>query len=338
MTSPDSLFQPDAWRQLNSLPGTEGYAGGYAGITGGVLYYAGGTNFAGKSPWADGIKTWSGRIYRLDSLTSDWQPAGELPKPLAYGASLTVDGRWLLIGGGDAQRHYAEVWQAVARSDGTLDWSRLPNLPKANAYCSAVEHKGILYVAAGTDDPAMATADLCFWSLNLEKPDAVWQELDPWPGPKRILAVMAVAGDEVFLFSGKGVDVALKPEDIYLTDGYAYHTTRKNWRKLAPLPFPSAAIPSPAPVINDQTIVILGGNDGTIGNIMPVESRPDFPATLYFYDVRHDRWTRGENLPFGQKVTPTVQWQDHLIIPSGELRPGVRTPTVWAMEHSQDKR
>ena len=331
MLNADSIIHSAAWRPLSPLPNTEGYAGGYAGVTGGSLYFAGGTNFAGQSPWTGGIKTWSARIYRLNSPGDEWQVAGELPKPRAYGASLSVNNQWILIGGGDAGEHDAEVWQAVADNNGGLVWSRLPDMPKATAYCSAVIHNQTLFVAAGTDDPGLSRAGRRFWSLNLQQPDRGWQELEPWPGPARILAVMTVVEEEVFIFSGKGVDASLEPDQVYLTDGYAYHTRNQSWRKLAPMPFPAAAIPSPAPVIDGHKIVMLGGNDGSIGNILPIEARPDFPATPYIYDVNHDTWTPGEDLPFGQKVTPTTLWQGMLIIPSGELRPGVRTPNVWAV-------
>ena len=42
---------------------------------------------------------------------------------------------------------------------------------------------------------------------------------------------------------------------------------------------------------------------------------------------------RGENLddaPFALVTTATLMWKNRIVIPSGEVKPGVRSPEVWS--------
>ncbi len=50
------------------------------------------------------------------------------------------------------------------------------------------------------------------------------------------------------------------------------------------------------------------------------------------YDIASDYWQSAGALPFSGATAPTVLWKNRTVIPSGEVRPRVRTPEVWAME------
>src|SRR4051812_42894769 len=81
---------PD-WQPLPSLPDREGFAGSYAGASGGALLVAGGANFPGKRPWEGGEKSWYDRTFVLEAGAKAWREAGKLPAAGGYGVSITLD-------------------------------------------------------------------------------------------------------------------------------------------------------------------------------------------------------------------------------------------------------
>lgn len=321
------------WEEIAPLPVEEGFAGGFSGVTGEVLVFAGGTNFAGTPPWKGGTKVWYSDVFVLESPMGSWIPASNLPRPLGYGASVSTTEGMILIGGCDENRHYADV--LLLRWDGSrLRTERLPNLPVPTAYCAAWIHDRVIYCAAGTPDLSNKSTEKPFWYLNLDDLKSGWQLLPPWPGPARMMPVMAGYRDEVFLFSGKAVDPDVPAESAYLMDAYAFNIYTKTWRKLASMPFPASGAPSPAPVTEEGKVIVLGGNDGSLGKIPPYnppyKKRADFPREPFIYDVKQDFWTHGPELPFAQKVTSVANWHGQWIVTSGEIQPGIRTPTTWS--------
>jgi len=58
-------------------------------------------------------------------------------------------------------------------------------------------------------------------------------------------------------------------------------------------------------------------------------NHPGFSRDVLEYDPDRDRWTVKATTPLPPQVTTqVVRWGDDLIIPNGEIRPGVRTPTL----------
>jgi N-acetylneuraminic acid mutarotase len=75
--------------------------------------------------------------------------------------------------------------------------------------------------------------------------------------------------------------------------------------------------------------MILGGDDGCQFEVR-WDQHTGFQRDTLLYDPRTDRWEEGERLPFAQVTTPVVLWKDRIIVPSGEIRPGIRSAEVWA--------
>ena len=94
---------------LPEVPDRHGFAGAFAGISNGHLLAGGGANFPdGVMPWDGGKKVWHDRVFALDLRARDagWREVGKLPAPNGYGVSLTVPEGVLIIGGGNATRHF----------------------------------------------------------------------------------------------------------------------------------------------------------------------------------------------------------------------------------------
>ncbi|HBF17397.1 MAG TPA: hypothetical protein DDW37_07160, partial [Verrucomicrobiales bacterium] len=63
---------------------------------------------------------------------------------------------------------------------------------------------------------------------------------------------------------------------------------------------------------------------------------PGFPPSILSYNTVTDRWAEAGSLPlaetFAPVTTPVVFWDDKVIIPTGEIKPGVRSPQVLIAE------
>jgi N-acetylneuraminic acid mutarotase len=315
-----------AWTLLPALPDPLGVAGPFAGSSGGALLVAGGANFPGEPPWRGGTKAWHDRVYALDRPDGAWRLAGNLPRPLAYGVSASNGDGVVCVGGGDATRHHAEAFR-LSWDGRRLTTAPLPALPRplANA-CGAIVG-GSLYVAGGQEAPGAAPSRRVY-RIHLSTPDSRWIEIEPLPGPGRMLAT-AAAFDGAFWAIG-GVDLVPArgaPARRYLADAYR-HDPGKGWTRQPDLPYPLAASPSPA--ATDATgLRILGGDDGSKVGFTPPEDHPGFRRTILRLDRGAVAWRPAGEVPDARVTVPLVRWRGRWVIPSGEARPGVRSAQVW---------
>lgn len=182
-----------AWEPLPPIPDAEGFAGSFAGVSRGALVVAGGANFPSGRPWEGGTKTWHDRVFVLEPGGAAWRPAGRLPRPLAYGVSVTYESRVICCGGSDEARHHDGVF-ALAWDGTSLRVEPLPPLPRPLALHAGAVVGTHLVVGGGTETPADTTASRRVWRLDLARPAAGWREEAPLPGPGRILAAAAAQG------------------------------------------------------------------------------------------------------------------------------------------------
>ena len=318
------------WKPLPAIPDREGFAGSYAGTSGGALLVAGGANFPDKRPWEGGTKIWYDRVFGLEREAAAWRELGKLPAAGGYGVSVTLDTGVLLIGGGDAQRNFSEVW--LAQWDGReMKFSAWPSLPKPLAMAAGARVGRTIYVAGGLDRPDATRAQNVLFALNLDDPKAGWRELAPWPGPERMLATAGAQDGSFFLFSGARpvTDAAGKTVREWLRDAYRF-TPGAGWKRLADLPRVAVAAPTPAPSIGGKLLVI-GGDDGVQASVAPTAHK-GFPRDVLAYDPKADAWTRAGEVPFSLVTTTLAEWRGKIVIPGGEQKPGVRSPAVWAAE------
>jgi N-acetylneuraminic acid mutarotase len=317
------------WQRLPAIPDAEGFAAPFAGVSGGALVVAGGANFPDKKPWEGGTKVWHDGVFLLERPTGPWRSVGLLPRPLAYGVSLTVaDGVWC-IGGSDARQHYAEVF--VMRWDGAQWQFRSgPPLPQPVANACGALLDGVAYVAGGIATPTATRALHTFYALDLRAVQPQWRELPAWPGRERMLAIAGAHGGAFYLFGGCALkaDAEGKPVREWLRDAYRFRPG-EGWKRIADLPRVAVAAPSPAPVFQGR-LWVIGGDDGAQVDKPPTEHR-GFPRTVLAYDPLADRWEIAGEVPFSLVTTPAVRWGGALIVPGGEARPGVRSTEVWSL-------
>lgn len=343
-----------------------GLAGPFAGLHNDALIVAGGANFptpllaGGKKVWWDDIfvlrKTEDGKRHR-------WV-AGEsfkLPRPLAYGVAVSTDQGVLCIGGGDSSQSYADCfmlsWDGASRK---VTRKALPALPVRLAFMAGAKVGSVVYVVGGSSGRG---ATKSFFALDLSKqndPAAFkWQVLVPWPGEARILpAVVAQSnGDNecLYLFSGRN-------GNGLLTDAYRYDPRGVMWTRIADVGTPvqdaTCVMAAPSVPCGSEKIWILGGDTGE--NFVKLQAAEKHIATLkadpaksaelaaaqvrrkemlrahrgfsrdiLAYNTYDDTWTKAGEMPTGSHVTSqALIWDKAIIIVSGEIRPGVRSPKV----------
>lgn len=316
------------WDKLPPIPATLGVAGAFSGVSGGSLLIAGGANFPGKMPWEGGTKVWRDDIFGLEQPNSAWRVAGKLPFPLGYGVAFSDRRGLICVGGSGPDRHHTSV-VVLNWSQGRLTTNSLPDLPEPRAnHCGALlGNLAFLFGGSATPDATNALNSLL--SMDLGSADPRWQSLEPLPARGRIFATAGVHEGSFYVFGGaalkRGPDG--KPVRDWLRETWRY-TPGKGWKRLADLPRVAVAAPSPAPLMNGKLLVI-GGDDGAQVSTPPEEHK-GFRRDVLAYDPKTDKWeTRGE-APFAHVTTSTVLWKDLIVVPSGEIRPGVRSPEVWS--------
>ena len=326
-----NLFQ---WEKLPDLPDPIGVAGSFAGVANDVLVVAGGAHFP-VSLFKGGKKVWTDRGYVLETDVSggfSWTHRFALERPLAYGAAVsTLDGA-IFIGGCDAERCYSDVFR-IEWDGKRIVQTRMPALPGPCAFTSAGLIGTTLYVAGGQEKVAPDRALKNFWALDLLDEESGWMELEPWPGPARALPVAAEQDGSFYLFSGHdyidGEDGPVTRK--FLTDAYRYTPEDGLWTRLADLPSPVAAGATPGFSLGSSHIAVFGGNDGEFaGREMELkDNHPGFSRNVLVYHTITDTWRNGGEMPAGHVTTNAVRWGEGVVITSGEIRPGVRSPELY---------
>jgi SSS family transporter len=335
------------WKQIPSIPDPVGFAGSYAGVSNDALIVGGGANFPdGIGPWGNTKKTWYDRVYVLESPDGGWREAGKFSRPMGYGVSLTWNDRVICIGGADGTDHYNNVWTWQWKN-GILVTDTLPSLPYAFANGAGAVLNNTLYIAGGLLHPNDTSAQNTFWSLDLTLPleKMIWQKQTPVPGPGRMLCVAGVQGEHLYIFSGVELysDANGKLQRKYLKDAYRFHP-RKGWESITDLPHPVAAAPSPAFTSGQSHLLVFGGDEGKLASqVMELKGdHPGFSSTILAYHTITNTWTSIGEVPQhiqeGVKspvTTPLVVWNGNVVLPGGEVKPGVRTTHVLqASPHS----
>jgi len=318
-----------AWQELPALPNPLGFGGLFAGTHNGALIVAGGAHFP-VSLFEGGTKVWVDSLFVLEPGEPAWHTGFKLPRPLAYGASVSTTDGVLLLGGCDADKCYADCHR-LRWARGKVATSPLPPLPKPCAMTSAARIGDVIYLAGGQDSPKATAAMKNFWRLDLAATTPKWEELRPWPGPARILPVAAARGQNFYLFSG----AQLVPGEegkvgrTYLTDAYRF-SPGIGWTRLADMPRPAVAAPTPAMPFGTSQILVCSGDDGANADRVfeLKESHPGFPPDILSYDVDADAWSTAGKMPTALVTSSTTTWRGLYIVPSGEIRPGVRSPKV----------
>lgn len=360
-TEPDerAKIEKIEWSIAVSLPSEDGIkeqpgvAGPVAGIINDKLIVAGGANFPDGMPWRGAKKIYHDEIYVLgknsDSIKASVSKQ-KLPEPIAYCASVTTPEGLVYIGGENEQGISGKVVLIKQNANGELQFSSLPSLPIPLTCLSAAYNDHIIYVAGGNSKDGNSDK---FFSLDISTPGAVWKTLPAVP-VKISFAVMAVQSDgkknSVYLIGGRRKNEN-GLSDIFNTV-YQFDLKNNQWQQKKSLPYAVSAGTGIA--IGTDAILVFGGDKGetfskeekinalirtekdeqknkelVAQKIALLEAHPGFTNEVMLYNTIADSWEKSNSLSAGSPVTTTaIKWDDFIILPSGEIKAGVRTPRI----------
>ncbi len=327
-----------SWKELPSLPDELGVAGPFAGVHNDSLIVAGGANF--PQPVWENEKVWRDRIFVLTKAGDEfvWKDGGTLSRPIAYGAAVSTPDGVVCMGGNDTEETFDDVfllkWDNSAEKVTSTEY---PSLPKPCAFGAAALVGDVIYLAGGQSGQSLQTAMTNFWALDLSKKEQpaefVWQELPSWPGPSRALNLTVHQhngfNDCVYVFSGRRQEGSNAESVKFLKDVWEYTPATGSWRQRTDAP--RCVMAGTAIGCGQSHIFVLGGADGSLffkGDELKDE-HPRFPKEALAYHTITDTWTSAGAIPHNHVTTIAVEWDGGIIIPSGEVRPRVRSPQVW---------
>ncbi len=342
------------FESLPDLPAPIGLGGPIVGVHGGALVVAGGANF--PVPLADGgAKVWHDEVAVLLPGADAWLDGGRLARPLAYAACATVPAGIVVAGGSDEREVFSEV-RLLTWDGERLEETALPDLPEPGAFGAAEAIRDVVYVLAGKRSKDEADASNALRALDTSAPERGWRELSPLPGPPRIKVVTAMqrgvdGRPRLFAFSGQVLtrDDAGRPRYRMVPDAWVYAPEEDEWAPVAPLPpltDPRRAgedEPSPwgiaagsASAFGEDAVLTFSGSAGrhlhdAAGDLTPAATRPAFTGRVLRYDVANDAWSEAGAMLEGVVTTRAALFDGRIVIPSGEVRPGVRTPRIQAL-------
>ena len=348
------------WKTIAELPPFReqsksiGVAGPVVGIINNKLIVAGGANFPDKMPWQGGKKIYYNNISIFNKEKEQVfqeKIQNSLTSNIAYAANCITPLGVVYAGGenelGLSDKVYLLQWDEASNN---LRQTKLPDLPVETTNGSLVCIDNTIYFLGGE---TLTNTTNQFYSLNLIKINQGWMTLPVLPKPLSNMVVVAQYLDgqkQIYLMGGR----AKQKNGIsdFSSDVYSFDIHLKIWDKKKSLPYPLSA--GTGAVFSEKYILLFGGDRGerfnkveqTISNInlekdelrkenlisiknKLLESHPGFSNEILLYNTQKNIWLSNGFIPFNASVTTNlVQWGDEIIIPSGEIKAGVRTPRI----------
>ena len=308
----------------------KGVSACYAGTIGDCLLMAGGCNFPETPAAEGGKKRYYRGIYmaRLDGNNRlDWQRIGNLPVAAAYGVSVSVADGVICVGGNNEKESLRSVFK-IKLAGNKVKIEPLPSLPEpldnfTGALC------GDSLVVYGTNK---------VYALHLSNVQSGWRLVTQSDVVRQQPVSGFVNGDYCVWggFSPKRVD-ALASLSM---DGLCFHhdDTSSLAGPVYPLTGESVFLGGAAAVnIDSYTLVVMGGvNKDVFLNALnnPVadyltwqSDRYKFNDKIFAYDSQGWKFI-GENRQLKRAGATLVVYRGQLYLIGGELKPGIRTPSV----------
>lgn len=348
----------------NGRPSALGVAGPVTGIVGNYLVIAGGANFPDSMPWEGGLKKYYNDISLFtgngDSLLFV-SSAVHLPENVAYSASVSTS-KGILYAGGENEFGLSGKVYLLKWDSGTnrLQTEALPDLPVAVTNASATAYNNLVFVAGG--ETKEGVSDL-FWSMDITNPANGWIAMPSLP--KQIShAVFVSINNKVvkkLVLAGGRKKTRQGISELY-NSVYAFDPELKKWSELIPLPYPLSAGTGVA--YEESKILLFGGDRGTTFSKVEkyqslisksvnekereklirkknqiLASHPGFSKQILSYDIVSGKFQKAGSLSFPAPVTTTAfWWGETVVIPSGEIKAGVRTPAIWLLLLNRPKK
>jgi N-acetylneuraminate epimerase len=369
LTSPEKLILKNVeFPELMPAPGDSvqpGLAGPIAGAHGNFALVAGGANFENGLPWKGGKKKYHDEIFLMEKTESGsylWKQSSErLPFAMAYPACVTVEQGLISIGGEDFDSPVNDVFLFTFQ-DGTVKQSNLPRLPVATSSAGAALIDSTIFVAGGLTSEGATSA---FYSFELNQPEKGWRILPELPVALSHAVVVSQNDSTeacIYVLGGRN-----KTSEVstFLSSVWKYKPSIQKWGLESDIISDGKPIGLSAGTgiaVGSHHIVMFGGDPGIFFNRtermnaalekvsgeekqmlwqekdLMLTNHPGFSKDILAFNTLLKSWENIDQITGESPVTTTAfSWNGTIVIPSGEVRPGVRTPNVAGVDIQFEK-
>jgi len=354
-----------SWKTIATLQDSDGapsigFAGAINAVCSESLIVAGGANFPEKMPWEGGKKYYSDDVHVLQKKNGSYfwnsKASAKLPEPIAYPGNTSTEKGVVYAGGENENGISAKAYLLNLNSTrNQLNIESLPDLPLALTNLALTSIENVVYAIGGDQEKASSS---CLFSIDLDSKDPRWKNLPDLP----IALANSVAvsqngpdGKNIYVIGGR----AKHPSGISDLNStvYIYNPRTQSWKSGAAISDGNKTTNFSAGngvPIAENLILITGGDNGEvfhqiesylsqIAKATSAEEKSEFTAkknqlvinhkgfsrSLLIYNTLLDSWSKLGDLPFPARVTATAtKWDNNVILSSGEIKPGVRTPDI----------
>lgn len=256
-------------------------------------------------------------------------PLPPLPEPLAFMSGAQLGSVLYVVGGQTTMKDATGVrafWSldlAQRHRPGKFAWKVLPPWPGPGrilpvAVAQRVNERDQVFVFSGRSQPPGRASTLFDDAYAYDAGLGTWRELgrirtgSDTPETRCINAGTAVTDrtGRILVFGGDG--------------GVLFRELESHDLAIAALTAPPATV-DPADLRNRAEGIAAH----TEAKRRIYEQHPGFSRDVLAYDPERDRWEVVGTTPATPQVTTVaVRWGEEILIPSGEIRPGVRTPAI----------
>lgn len=347
------------WSELPIADGLEkqvGLAGASSGLCNDVMLIVGGSNFEDGVPWRGGQKKYFNDIYvvQKDGKNFVWaKKTYKLPFNLAYAATVSTPRGLVCIGGENENGISPKVillnWNDEKQE---VDFNFMPDLPCGITNASAIFFDNKILVIGGETKSETLNS---VYQFDVNSGGATWQKLMDLPLALSH-SVAVIQSNNLFLFGGRA-----KTESgisKLSNKAFRFDPKKNEWKTLKNISDKNIEIPALSAgigvVYGKDKILLIGGDKGNIFSqiemynakiiqskdeneksslqkekVALLENHQGFSKNIYVYDIRKNSWTKFGEMPMITPVTTNlVKWGDVIFIPSGEIKPGIRTTNI----------
>lgn len=354
VSAQDVYPSPITWKDAGVLPASAkgksnfGLSGVVAGALNQQIIIAGGNNFPEGLPWEGGVKKYYDQVFVYDVKGDTIIMADSsvrLPSKVAYAAVTGLHNGIFYAGGENEKGPLTNVYLIQKNSKNGVVIISWPDLPEALTNAVAVVTSNAVYVLGGATKNGVSDK---VWAIYLNDINAGWKYVSTMPQPTAFAAAVFAQG-QVYIMGGrkKGTDGI---SEIY-NQTFAWNIANNTWSKKAPLPYVVSA--ATAVALPDK-ILFIGGDKGVVfhevemlaskiattndlvvkNNLTEIKDKlqqthPGFSKDILAYNLTTNTWRSYAQLTVAAPVTTYAFIFNHkIILPAGEVKPGVRTPLI----------
>jgi N-acetylneuraminic acid mutarotase len=251
------------WEQLPDMPTPRSEIDGV--IYDGVIYVAGG--------FYNGSET-SGAFEAYHIEDERWEILPDMPQPAHHPAVTAADGMIYVSGGwynfGEDQQNLSSFW-SYSIEDG--DWTQKADMPYTRGAHRKVYYQGGIYIITGAGSEP---GEILRYDIDNDS----WEILDVQLDLVRDHAAITLAGENLYIISGRGAGTEQSRIDLFNLNTYEF-------QRLADIPTPRGGFT--AEYVNGNVYVVggeVGGDD------------PYTLTNVEIFDIEQGAWSSGEELPY----------------------------------------